>query len=407
MSYSSRKEEVWEVRRRHSTLEVPSDSSKRRGSRDSSRHESNSGLSSSYREDRHVDVRPGLLDVPGRDGGRRHSNLEIAVRSRNSSRASRRVETTARYRYSDLDPKVRGSIRLIRVWPELVDGKIACEIEHVTTDSSYTALSYTWGSSKDPSETIIIDSRRFTVRRNLYAFLDHAREFHAGLPLWIDAICINQEDVEEKNRQVQMMSRIYSDAKDVYVWLGPRVEFVGHCIRRMQAYEDMSDTKMALSSAEDTDFWKGFKAINSASYWDRVWVIQEFIQPKTGRIIQGDRWISFESFQNTIRRFDRQIYRLVLQYWVFGPRRNESFNNYISNIHPLWQRRMERAKTDAIDEPDAKWALLSGSRFCMDVRDRVYGILPLATHGLSLRVDYDLNPFELLLESIWLEHDTE
>ena len=42
----------------------------------------------------------------------------------------------------------------------------------------------------------------------------------------------------------------------------------------------------------------------------------------------------------------------------------------------------------------------------MDIRDRVYGIMPLATHGDSLHVDYNLNPFELLLESIWLEHDT-
>ena len=200
------------------------------------------------------------------------------------------------------------------------------------------------------------------------------------------------------------MSKIYSKTEEVLVWLGPRVDYAGYCLRRMRAYEDMNDAEMALSSAKDSDFWKGFKAINSSKYWDRVWVIQEFIQSKKGKITQGDRWVSFDTFQNTIRRFDNRIYRLVLQYGVFGQRRNDNFRDYMSNIHPLWQMRLDRARSH---EDHAKWAQLSGSRFCRDVRDRVYGIMPLATHGDSLRVDYHLNPFELLLESIWLEHDTE
>ena len=81
---------------------------------------------------------------------------------------------------------------------------------------------------------------------------------------------IHQDDIEEKNRQVQMMSKIYSKTEEVLVWLGPRVDYAGHCLRRMRAYEDMGDTEMALSSSKDSDFWKGFKAINSSKYWDRV-----------------------------------------------------------------------------------------------------------------------------------------
>jgi hypothetical protein len=320
------------------------------------------------------------------------------------------IYSSTNFKYQPLDADEKRAIRIIRVHPDLQDGFIYCEIEHSTTRATYSALSYTWGSVSDETETVLIDGYAFSVRRNLYDFLRYVRKNHARKPLWIDAICINQSDIEEKNIQVKMMARIYTSTKEVLVWLGQREEYVGHAFRRMEAYENMGDTEMALSSSNDEDFWKGFKAINRASYWDRVWVLQEFIQPQKGRIIQGDRWVSFETFQNTVKRFEGQIYRLVLKYWAFGPRRNEDFSEYMSNIHPLWQRRMDRAKHASANSPpapDAEWALLSGSRYCQDLRDRVYGIMPLATHGPTLKVNYLLNPFEVLLESIWLEHDSE
>ena len=391
-------------------------------SRDGSRRGSTLDIASSasYREGRYLSVPSEPLEQSrsnsarrerSRDASRRGSTLEVASKTRTRSlspnpKAVSRV--ASRYSYSPLDPKVKRAIRVIRISPDLEREKLSCDIEHTSTSSTYSALSYTWGSAQGAQEPILINGQSFTVRQNLYAFLCHARKYYAGKPLWIDALCINQDDIGEKNRQVKMMSKIYSETKEVLVWLGPRVEYVGHAIRRMQDYETMSDTEMAVSSSKDSDFWKGFKAINKAPYWDRVWVIQEFIQPRNGKIIQGDRSISFETFQNTIRRFNNKIYRLGLQYWVFGSRRNDHFSDYISNIHPLWQRRLERVKySSSTHDADAAWALLSGSRFCQDIRDRVYGIMPLATHGGTLDVDYHLNPFEVLLESIWLEHDSD
>ena len=354
----------------------------------------------SYRSER-------FLSVPSAPTGLVRSNSSRGANDRDGSRrgseaSTRRMSSTSlisRYRYLPLDTKVRRAIRVIRIRPHLQDGMISCDIEHVTTKSSYRAVSYTWGKPDDPHEPILISGCPFTVRRNLHRFLSHARKDYSERALWIDALCINQDDKQERARQVEIMSKIYSNTKEVLVWLGPRLDYAGHAIRRMQAYERMSDTDMALSSSKDNDFWKGFKAINSARYWDRVWCVQEFVQPPNGKIILGDDCISFETFQSTIRRFNSRIYRLVLQYWVFGPRRNDDFHSYISNIHPLWKQRMEPSV-------DADWAILSGQRFCKDIRDRIYGIMPLATHGNTLRVDYHLNPFEVLLESIWLEHDS-
>ncbi|RMZ76198.1 hypothetical protein DV737_g4919, partial [Chaetothyriales sp. CBS 132003] len=361
---------------------------------------------------------------------RRPSNLDLAATTAPASSPRellRRLATPVRavpgsaireFRYTPLDPNVKQAIRVLRVRPDLVvvddgdgDGNqhlIACDLEHTSiTQTSYSTVSYAWGDPDDPTRRILVDGCTFNVRKNLYELLRHVHRYHAGRAIWIDAIAINQTDLDEKSRQVQMMSKIYAGTSEVFVWLGPRVDYVGHAIRCMQQYEDMTDYAMAMRISRDDNFWRGFRAINSAVYWNRVWVIQEFVTPREGRIIQGDRWVSFGCFQQTIRRFDTKLWRWGLKPAVFWGRNAEDFAEYISNIHPLWQRRIVRAQADSRRKvADAQWALLSGRRYCQDIRDRVYGIMPLATHGSTLRVDYHLNPFEVLLESIWLEHDS-
>lgn len=340
----------------------------------------------------------------GRDE-RRGSTLEPPkeISRRRSLSTSRRVQG---YVYTPLDRGVKRAIRTIRVLPDTEHGYISCRLKDATTDAQYSALSYTWGSDKDAQEAVLINGKPFKVRQNLFAFLRHARKHFADKPLWIDAICINQEDIEEKSRQVKMMWRVYTETREVLVWLGPKVDHVGHAIRCMDKYAEMNDAEMAISSARDDEFWDGFHAINTAMYWDRVWVIQEFTLPDKGRIICGDRWVTFATFQDTIRRFDSKIYRLVLNHLVFSSRRQSHFSDYISKIHPLWQRRLEHERSIKY-KPSANWTVLSGTRYCQDLRDRVYGIMPLATHGTSLSVDYTITPLELLLESIWLEHSSD
>ena len=126
---------------------------------------------------------------------RRGSMLEPPreVQRRRSVSSSRRI---AGYTYTPLDRREKRAIRLLRVEPDSDQGYISCKIREGTTDSTYSALSYTWGSDKESQETILLNGKPFRVRQNLYAFLRHARKHLADNPLWIDAICINQEDVE-------------------------------------------------------------------------------------------------------------------------------------------------------------------------------------------------------------------
>lgn len=68
--------------------------------------------------------------------------------------------------------------------------------------------------------TIICDGQAFDAQRNLYNALIQLQRLGRSLPIWIDAICIDQSDIVEKTAQVNMMGDIYKAAKLVIVWLG-------------------------------------------------------------------------------------------------------------------------------------------------------------------------------------------
>ncbi|KAF8859326.1 heterokaryon incompatibility, partial [Acephala macrosclerotiorum] len=83
----------------------------------------------------------------------------------------------------------------------------------------YEALSYVWGES-DPPCWILCNGQRKSVTPNLGAALRRLRYKEKWRLVWIDAICVNQEDLDERSQQVMLMRNIYSPARRVIVWLG-------------------------------------------------------------------------------------------------------------------------------------------------------------------------------------------
>lgn len=83
----------------------------------------------------------------------------------------------------------------------------------------YRALSYVWGDSRD-TETIILNGHRFVVTRNLKKILVYLRSRGVASPLWVDLVCINQSDTNERTHQVQLMRRIYEQPIEVLLCLG-------------------------------------------------------------------------------------------------------------------------------------------------------------------------------------------
>jgi Heterokaryon incompatibility protein (HET) len=125
------------------------------------------------------------------------------------------------YRYSKLS--LPNSIRLLRLLPSEKDGKsLQCELfEYRSQKPShpYEALSYVWGSEDKP-RSIIIDNQNLNVTQNLYTALLHLRDHGCPRVLWVDAICIDQANENEKEKQIPLMAEIYAKAHRVVVWLG-------------------------------------------------------------------------------------------------------------------------------------------------------------------------------------------
>ncbi|KAH8784347.1 heterokaryon incompatibility protein-domain-containing protein [Hyaloscypha finlandica] len=118
-----------------------------------------------------------------------------------------------------------GSLSVYKIPPR--DGSRVARFSKHLQLPGYFALSYVWGTGPDrhPSHEIILDNRRFPITATLYAALHSYRSFvPASIRFWVDAICINQADDDEKSAQVPLMRDIYHLAVSVLVWLGDKTD---------------------------------------------------------------------------------------------------------------------------------------------------------------------------------------
>jgi hypothetical protein len=125
------------------------------------------------------------------------------------------------FHYQPLDAKSE-IIRVVILQPGHFDTPIQCKLQHVDLDEKpwYEALSYVWGDPKATMPIQLENDPAFSVTRNLERALRYLRRGDAPRVLWIDAICIDQQNVPEKNHQVQKMTRIYESAGRVQLWVG-------------------------------------------------------------------------------------------------------------------------------------------------------------------------------------------
>jgi heterokaryon incompatibility protein (HET) len=179
------------------------------------------------------------------------------------------------YHYSPLK-KLYGfdSMRLLRLLPnEDKNVVIECRLfdyvlPHSDTENHiYEALSYVWGgSNKDFS--ISLNGCNFGVTANLHAALARLRNRYLERVVWIDAICINQEDIKEREHQIRYMARIFGKARCVIVWLGEADEGSDQVIEliRLAANKTLTQAVMTAEVQDNT-----LKLIERP-WFRRIWV---------------------------------------------------------------------------------------------------------------------------------------
>lgn len=116
------------------------------------------------------------------------------------------------YKYQ---PLRRGQIRVLQILNSATICMTHVDLGDSSPSRKYAALSYTWGASTE-TFPLECDKQNLPVRANLLHALSQLQHL-VETPLWIDAICINQADEEEKLSQIQMMKDIYKSAARAFV----------------------------------------------------------------------------------------------------------------------------------------------------------------------------------------------
>jgi hypothetical protein len=170
------------------------------------------------------------------------------------------------------------NIRLLGIVHDDNDSLIRCKLRTVSlrTLPHYTALSYVWGAST-LTRDILLDNKPFTVRENLWTFLQQARERQERSLFWIDAICINQADNQERTHQVSMMGWIYSCAALVVVWLGFSSSDMLGLEMAVSAYHSRYHDQYILFRRWLDEHRQQVSRLYLHEYWSRTWVIQEYV----------------------------------------------------------------------------------------------------------------------------------
>lgn len=114
-------------------------------------------------------------------------------------------------------------IRLLTLKPLQDPPSGTLDVVSLDENPKFNVLSYAWGAPGDTLE-LVCSGKILSVHENLGDFLKLASERHHQRPIWIDAICINQEDDAEKNHQIPLMAEIYNSATQVLAWLGSNSE---------------------------------------------------------------------------------------------------------------------------------------------------------------------------------------
>jgi ankyrin repeat protein len=182
----------------------------------------------------------------------------------------------------------------------------------------YAALSYTWGDAEKPYE-IVVNGSRLAVTKNLHLALRHLRCQDQDRILWIDAICIDQDNHRERGHQVQQMASIYNEAERVVIWLGPSTYDTDLIMNFMKKLEEESlrhnCNNWKLSNQGWANIWsfvqtgsgasqmhrqcEGLKSLLARSWFKRVWILQEVANARVAEIVCGTKSVSARIFALT------------------------------------------------------------------------------------------------------------
>jgi hypothetical protein len=352
----------------------------------------------------------------------------------NKSRAAGMMaDSSAQYQYSRLNSAPL-EIRLVRLIGNLATEGFALEIVTSTLEAAprYVALSYRWG---DPTrnQTVTADGGVVKITVTLRDFFLAVRArcetslqpnvddwFHGWM--WIDAVCINQDDLTERSEQVRFMKEIYERAAGMVIWLSEVTGDLGdamQCLTQVSALELGEDSLCVKNGPElGTSFLIGTErgyvqashatlmtvsALMNDTYWDRAWIIQEASTPleNAAQPTLSTPVVVCIGNSTTIpwATYARANQRLMQASWANEAHEHINMhdvaNSNVATVHYL--KELRRLK--ATDSPLYPTLVRTRSSDATDPRDKLYAILGLVDErdAVGIQPNYKLSVSEITL----------
>lgn len=196
--------------------------------------------------------------------------------------------------------------------------------------------------------------------------------------LWIDAICLDQSSTAERNHQVQQMWKIYARARRTIIWLGESFSSIRLSQRFLQYYTHLHTSKWLLKMVLSLLYSRhttALKALATAPYWVRLWVMQELLLSRRCTVFLGRSAVEFDQLLGIVTAMD-------LRDWHLIPILD-------GNIYPMIPEDNEIAQEEADSFSFNKLLHAASTLKCAEERDRVYGLIGILPFTRSIKVDYN------------------
>ncbi|KAI0547896.1 heterokaryon incompatibility protein-domain-containing protein [Xylaria curta] len=184
-------------------------------------------------------------------------------------------------------------IRIITLHPGDRKEKIQISLTRHAIDPNsipvYMAVSYVWGHPR-LTESILCNGAALQVTSSVFGILKRLRHTLKCTCLWIDAICINQLDVQERSHQVQLMKHIYPNASQVLIWTG---EHDSNTSRIFSWFESVAREEGPGLTRDETSEIRCVASFIDRKWFHRVWTFQELCLAKDAQVLCGDFQISW------------------------------------------------------------------------------------------------------------------
>ena len=291
------------------------------------------------------------------------------------------------YQYSPLNHELK-EVRLTTLYPGEFTEDIQTSIHKVPlipeNPPIYEALSYVWGSTKNMPD-IEIGNDNLAVTENLASALRYLRYREQPRTLWIDAICVNQQDLEERGHQIKRMTDLYRLADRVVVWLGPDqnnsglgVKTLEHMGSQIEVDWDTFETKPA--STESEPHWsdrdkelpcgevelRAIQGLLGRRWFERLWIQQEILLANRHAICMcGSDIIAWQSLRKALHC----IHTKILSHGAGDLIHGLGLASRLAMVYKLACGGSTMSFLNTVEQT-------RGCR-CLDPRDRIYAILSL------------------------------